>query len=403
MSIKDSIRKDLDFCDEEIYPLQTNSELNGLDPEFLYDSAHDEDIRVKLRTLPDKVDVLEINHFEGGNHSISTRSLNEGQLCAWLDQVNQAPAHAQEPPEREIIGGLRLIMGRSMSALQAEKLPVTFPHEMEDIETGRPLPFTTSVFEQIIKAFHLPSITPRAFITDQSHFLRRTISTKGFVGYTMRRPTWGVLAMNICLSISYDTATGMTYALLHGCSDTQQAFIRQQLRSLASLANHPLLLPVLFSAHQRQLVHKQTRRLWESLLRVETASWQTDVPGVGSWHIPIESDTGQDLRGDYTQMTKETLGVIQLASGWQSTLKDIITGMDEIEQSLRRLSNKFQALGDSMETARDSFSEWLRFTRHQCRVLFGQLEYIDKRGQAQMTAVCVSLIDSIHTNKCIGE
>lgn len=78
---------------------------------------------------------------------------------------------------------------------------------------------------------------------------------------------------------------------------------------------------------------------------------------------------------------------MQTASAWQSTLKDIILGIGSIKESLTMLSGtREDRLGEG-ETASVILLEWLRFTLHQSKVLLGQLEYIDKRGQAQMTAV----------------
>jgi hypothetical protein len=115
-------------------------------------------------------------------------------------------------------------------------------------------------------------------------------------------------------------------------------------------------------------------------LDIETASQQTGVPVVGDYTSIINP-------GDYTEMTKRTLGVIQLASAWQSTLKGIMLGMDEIKDSLKLLHT---TLGEDLA---EVFTSWLRLTLHQCNVLLGQLEYIDKRGQAQMEAVSVLTAD----------
>jgi hypothetical protein len=363
--------------------LQANLELlNGLDPQFLYGSAYINDLKSQLRVSLANVDVLDITHFEDGQMGIKMRSFDEVQLRIWLNGITQTSA---DDTGRKITGGLRLILGRSSPSIPVGNLPATFPETMESAQDDRPLAFSTSMLEKIIDAFNLPSTTPWVFVTDQSHFRRHSVLAKDCIGYTMRRPTWGVLDMNICLSISHSTASGMTYALLHGCSNAQQAFVKEQLRSLASVANHPLLLPILFSAHQRQLLHKDAKRLWDSLLDIETASGQTGVPVVDNYGTSIDSE-------DYTHITKETLGVIQLASGWQSTLKDIILGIDEIKESLTHLSDRIRAPEAPMVNARDVFSEWLQFTSHQSNVLMGQLEYIDKRAQAQMTAVCVVAI-----------
>jgi hypothetical protein len=84
--------------------------------------------------------------------------------------------------------------------------------------------------------------------------------------------------MNIALPMSHDPSNGMTCGLLLGCSDIQQAFIHEQIKTHAMLASHPLLLPILFTAHLQQLLNKERKKLWKSLPQVETASGQTGAP-----------------------------------------------------------------------------------------------------------------------------
>ena len=132
--------------------------------------------------------------------------------------------------------------------------------------------------------------------------------------------------MNISLSLSYDPSTGMTYGLLLGCSDIQQAFINEQIKTLATLAIHPLLLPVLFSAHQQQLLNRERKELWVSLLKVETESGQTGTP-------VINSHTFQMMSQDYGRVTERVLGVIQIASAWESYSKALIMGSTRFKRA----------------------------------------------------------------------
>jgi hypothetical protein len=197
----------------------------------------------------------------------------------------------------------------------------------------------------------------------------------------MRKSTRGILAMSIALSISHNLTTGMTNALLLGCSDTQQLFVLQQLKTLARLAHHPLLLPILLSVHQMQLLNREKDRLWRSLLQVETASGQTGAPLVGSYPSPDDSK-------DYSQITRDVLGVIQISSAWESRTKELLLGIEAIEESMKHIDGLIvQPKKAMMEDAENVFLEWLRHTTHKSSTLLCELQFIEKRAQAQMTAV----------------
>lgn len=197
----------------------------------------------------------------------------------------------------------------------------------------------------------------------------------------MRRSTRGILAMNIALSISHDPGNGMTCGLLLGCSDIQQAFIHEQIKTHAMLASHPLLLPILFTAHQQQPLNRERKRLWVSLLKVETASGQTRAPAIGSHLFPEESQ-------DYGKITKSVLGIIQIASAWESYSKALLLGIESIQESLKHINNNTpDTRKDILEASTAIFIEWLTSVSHKSKVMLWDLEFINKRAQAQMTAV----------------
>jgi hypothetical protein len=207
------------------------------------------------------------------------------------------------------------------------------------------------------------------------------ITNTGSLGYTMRRSARGILAMNISLSLSHNPITCMTYGLLLGCSDIQQAFIYEQIKTLATLANHPLLLPVLFSAHQHQLLNRERKRLWVSLLKVETESGQTGVPVINSNIFQKESK-------DYGRITKHVLGIIQVASAWESYSKALILGVDSIQENIIYLNDlTTEPRKATINAAATVLTEWLTSVRHKSDVMLWDFEFIDKRAHAQMTAV----------------
>jgi hypothetical protein len=207
----------------------------------------------------------------------------------------------------------------------------------------------------------------------------------------MRKPTRGVLAMSIALSISHDPTTGMTNALLLGCSDTQQLFVLEQLKTLARLTHHPLLLPILLSVHQQQLLSREKHRLWVSLLQVETASGQTGAPAEGSYPSPDNSK-------DYDQITRDVLGVIQVSSAWESRTKELLLGLEAIEENMKHIDKLIaQPKRIILEDAENVFSEWLQYTTHKSGTLLCEFQYIEKRAQAQMTAVIFKKLFCFHS------
>ena len=146
-----------DVVEEETRFLERDLELNGLDLQFLYGSDYDEDLR-DLRFASTKVDVLEINHSESGEATIKPRSLDEDQLCTWLDKITIIHANTK----LKIATGLRLVLGSSSPPISAGQPPTSFPHNMKVIEHSsfRQLPFSNSTFKKIIQDFNLPNITP---------------------------------------------------------------------------------------------------------------------------------------------------------------------------------------------------------------------------------------------------
>jgi len=173
----------------------------------------------------------------------------------------------------------------------------------------------------------------------------------------------------------------MTYGLLLGCSDIQQAFIREQIKTLAALASHPLLLPVLFSAHQQQLLNRERKKLWVSLLKVETESGQTGAP-------VINSNIFQKKSNDYGRITKHVLGVIQIGSAWESYSKALILGVDSIQENIIYLNDlTTEPRKAAVKAAATILTEWLTSVRHKSDVMLWDFEFIVKRGQAQMNAV----------------
>jgi hypothetical protein len=201
--------------------------------------------------------------------------------------------------------------------------------------------------------------------------------TNLFTGFTMRRSTRGIIAMNIALSISYNASSGLTCALLLGCSDIQEAFVSEQIKAYSALASHPLLLPILLTTYQLRLLRRETKRLWRRLLKVETESKQTGAPVINSRFHPKK-------RIDYDSITKDVLGVIQLTVSWESYTQALLLGIESIQESISYIDAK------TSYPAAGILAERLIFLFHESKIMLWDFQLIDKRGQAQMIAVSLS-------------
>src|SRR5436309_2717992 len=71
------------------------------------------------------------------------------------------------------------------------------------------------------------------FTTSRTISIRDYNTDKSSAGFTMRRPTWGILPMDIALSVSHEPTSGLTCALLLGCSNLQAKFLCEEVKTYA--------------------------------------------------------------------------------------------------------------------------------------------------------------------------
>ena len=199
--------------------------------------------------------------------------------------------------------------------------------------------------------------------------------------------------MNMVMSLSYDPNSGLTCGVVLTWSDEQTAFISEELKGYYAVAGCPLLLPILFTAYQRRLLHQEGKRIWRRLLDVETASGQTGVPIVSAKFHPLPASH------DFDGMTKGALEVVQLAAAWVNYTEVLLSAIEAILESVRHINTTTpHARLDYVETAEAVLVEYLGFTSHRCKVMLAELQYIYKRGQAQMTAVSIALASCFDPN-----
>lgn len=188
--------------------------------------------------------------------------------------------------------------------------------------------------------------------------------------------------MNMALSISHDPNAGLTCGVVLTHSGEQTAFITKELKGYYGIAVYPLLLPILFTDYQRELLRQKAQRIWKRLLEVETASGQTGAPVMFSGRYPPPESS------DFDEMIKGALQVVQLAASWVEYTEILLSATESIQESIRHI-NATTPHGrlDYIEAADSVMVEYLGCISHRSKAMLLQLQYFYKRGQAQMTAV----------------
>ena len=197
----------------------------------------------------------------------------------------------------------------------------------------------------------------------------------------MRKSTRGDVLLDLALAMSHEPESGLTCGLLLGCSDMQQTFVLQEIKDCNMFACHPLMLPVLITEYHRQILRKQAQRLWTRLLQIESSSGQTGAQIVQMIPFAVDKD-------DYDTLIKGALELIQFSASWENYTHALLLGVDAIQESMDHLSLMSQCQNRGyMSTMTDIITERLTFISHRAKIMRWDLQYINKRGQAQMTAV----------------
>ncbi|KAH0550899.1 hypothetical protein GP486_007737, partial [Trichoglossum hirsutum] len=166
---------------------------------------------------------------------------------------------------------------------------------------------------------------------------------------------------------------------LRGCSVAQQTFILEQLQSWSSLANHPLLLPVLLTGYIRQLLRHQTKLLWDDLLYAETESGQTGAPVMNA--LPKG-------HRDCASIANIVLGVIQMGSSWESYTSVLILCIKSIHESISHINTVTPYHRKEITEIQSAIlTERLEFVSHKCSTMLWDIQFFLKRAEAQMAAV----------------
>jgi hypothetical protein len=72
------------------------------------------------------------------------------------------------------------------------------------------------------------------------------------------------------------------------------------------------------------------------------------------------------------------LGIIQLASSWESYSKALLLGIESIQESLTHVNNNTpDPRRDTIEASAATFTEWLTSVSHRSNVMLWDLQYIN--------------------------
>lgn len=171
----------------------------------------------------------------------------------------------------------------------------------------------------------------------------------------MRLFTRGVHCLDTCLSISYDAASCSTRALLHGCTKAQQAAIK------------------------RKIIGEQRDMLWRHLTDAEMQTGQTGAPMFRHY-----AQSGED--DDINEITKQVIGVIQLSTVAEQHAKTLLTVLEAVQKSIQ-IIGETSGQRDIVQRVGEMLTERLEFIEQKTKMLIFDLQYFEKRAQAQLTAV----------------
>lgn len=210
-------------------------------------------------------------------------------------------------------------------------------------------------------------------------------------GFSIRQVSKGGLNVDLGLGLSFDRERNMTYGMVLGCIDPQATFMITQLKELALLACHPLLLPTMILGYERSFLSEKLLQTRSEMLSVEATSGQTRWPIVG-----YAGELGQsELKADKVntkELSKDALGVVQSATIYQRLTEDLIILESSLLESNEVLRQFIERDGWAFDTIH-AIDERLRFLRNKTELMLPALRSFKERAHAQMSAVSSFLLN----------
>jgi hypothetical protein len=221
----------------------------------------------------------------------------------------------------------------------------------------------------------------------------------------MRLSSFGVLEIDMSVAISYHASTGVVKAFLHGCTSQQQTQVRKQLLDFSALAGHPLLLPVLVAQMKLDILEQESLRLWNKLVLAEGQTGQTDVPAISTdsdivgcainsskFETHLENAPlvwSKPEAHDFDRTTLTVMGILQLTSYAETHSQALLLSIEEMKLGINTIQRRAGLSAKSYIAQTSSIlSERLQLLHHRTRVIMSEVTFVDKRAQAQQTAVC---------------
>lgn len=201
----------------------------------------------------------------------------------------------------------------------------------------------------------------------------------------MRRASQGGLNMDLGLGLSFDVERNLTYGMLLGCTDLQAAFIITQLKELALLACHPLLLPTMILGYERSFLGEQLMRTRRQMLSVEATSGQTEWPVVG-YAGYLDQSTLVPHNVNTKELSRKALGVVQSATVYQRLMEDSLVLAKSLVESSEIL-RQFIHRDACAFTTIHAIDERLRFVWNKTEFMLSALRSYKERAHAQTSAV----------------
>ncbi|KAF2650926.1 hypothetical protein K491DRAFT_696890 [Lophiostoma macrostomum CBS 122681] len=379
-----------------------------MDSQILFRSQQEESLQsinyiLPTSRQPSSVEVLEVRFQDGGKPTCQTVDLVEDGLPGWLSTTtHESPAglhnRTQGLNNRSQRNSI-FFLGPSLGHFryESEKFPGFDSYPSDG------LPISPELYEKLAKSFHLPAATAWSLTSDCAHFQKYNMDSNSSdekrLGFTMRLCSRGIVEIDVCASISYRPSAGTVRCFLQGCNSEQQRRVRDSLRQWAALTDHPLLLPTILVEMKVDRINDEEIALWNLLVRVEGQSKQTGAPAVNgpapySEHLKntdeLEEEQLQQGRVDseFQEVTLGVVGVIQRTTSLGSHAKALLLTIEGIQKSIRFVSNVPSTLeADHIKKVGEMLSEKLELLEHRTKVMIGDIEFIEKRAQAQQSAV----------------
>ncbi|PMD16017.1 hypothetical protein NA56DRAFT_692803 [Hyaloscypha hepaticicola] len=317
-----------------------------------------------------------------------TRHISQTEILDWIEES------AKLSKKVNVGGGLHLIMGPSSSKDRHKTRSETLSYDDTGDENGNDklalrAPFTEYNFKKVQEKFCLPPATPWAIRSQHPHFEQHIMEiADATIGFTMRKPSRRNTTMNIALSISHDTATRLTRAVLIGLSERDQESLSLQLEKLSNYSFHPLLLPTLLTCRHEFLLHEQVDVLYFHLLVNESLSRQTLIPSP-DFEVPTNTNIGQSAQ------TKRALSIAQVALPSESEAQALIQGIDSIRKSIAVVDKLYADNSDQPEdsmktkaaTAAKLLGDYLDCCSARAHTALWDFQFLSKRANALMNAL----------------